>query len=131
MPIPGFATTDGGQPYTRFKAPVLSGQIVDGGVSGGPIPPAGAVMVVQSTASITNQIVTTSATGLARASFIYIPVTTGSLIGAAAPAYVGAGTALAWNDNSASLMVWSSSRASWMMGVAGSSQSGNTTFTTS
>lgn len=134
MPIPGFATTDGGLPYTRFKAPVMSGQIIDSQGSGqvGPIPPAGGVMVIQSTASITNQIVTTSATGLTHASFVYIPVTTGPFNGLGAPPYVGVGTALVWNDNTATFSIWSSSRASWMTGVVGTSfAAGNTTFTTS
>ena len=111
--LPGFSSTDN-TVNTRFKAPVLSGQIVDSVSASGPIPAAGGVLVIQSTASLTNQIVTTSATGLARASFIYVPVTTGGLVGGAAPAYAGAGTPVVWNDNAATLMVWSSSRASWL-----------------
>lgn len=116
MPIPGFATTDNGLPYTRFKAPLMSGSIIDSQGSGqvGPIPPAGGVMVIQSTASITNQVVTTSASGLSRASFIYISLTTGTLVGAAAPPYTGVGTPLVWDDTDAILMVWSSSRGAWL-----------------
>lgn len=114
MPIPGYLSSDTGTPSTRFKAVTMSGTISDGGAAS-PIPPAGGLAVIQSTASIVNQIVTTSATGLARASFIYIPVTTGALTASATPPpYVGCGTPLVWNDTSASLMVWSSSRAAWL-----------------
>jgi len=131
MPIPGFVTTDGGAPSTRFKAPVLTGTLIDA-TAGGPLPPAGAIMGIQSTASVINQIVSTSSAGLSRASFLYIPVTTGGLNGGVAPAYVGAGTPIAWNDATANLMVWSTSRASWMTQVVGTSfAAGNTTFTTS
>lgn len=113
--LPGFVTTDGGLIASRFKAPVLSGTIADSVSSGpGPVPPAGGFIAVQSTASITNQIVTTSATGLARASFMYIPVTTATLVGAAAPFYVGVGAPLVWDDTDAILMIWSSSRSSWL-----------------
>lgn len=113
--LPGFVTTDGGKSYTRLRGPALSGQIADGGV-GGPLPAAGGYICIQSTASITNQVLTTADAVVGRASFTYIPViaTTGSLAGSAAPAYVGAGTPLVWNDNAAFLMVYSSSRASWM-----------------
>ena|SRR5690349_9517739 len=130
--LPGYKSTDGGLKKAGFQGPVLVGKIADAGVSGGPLPVAGGLMCVQSTASITNQVVTTSDTTLgSRASFIYIPVTTGTLIGSAAPPYVGVGTPLVWNDNTATLHIWSSSRSSWMAGVSGSSQTGNTTFTTS
>ena len=99
---------------TRVKGPAAAGQIADSG-TGGPIPSPGGFMCVQSTASVINQVVTTSATGLQNASFVYIPVTTGALTGSTViPPYLGVGTPLVWNDNSASLMVWSSSRAVWM-----------------
>src|SRR5690242_19474719 len=131
--LPGYKSTDGGLKKAGFQGPVLAGKVADAGVSGGPLPAAGGVMCVQSTASLTNQIVTTSdATIGARASFIYIPVTTGGLNGAAAPPYVGVGTPLVCNDNTATFMVWSSSRTSWMTQVVGTSfTAGNTTFTTS
>jgi hypothetical protein len=140
--LPGFVgpnTSTGqdvgrGLTFTRIKGPGMAGQIADGAGgtnSPGPLPPAAGFICIQSTASLTNQIVTTSATGLLNASFMYIPVTTGVLTGAGAPAYTGVGTPLVWNDNLATLAIWSSSRTSWMMGVAGSSQTGNTTFTTS
>jgi hypothetical protein len=113
--LPGFVTTNV-KAYTRLRGPALAGQIADGGASGGPLPAAGGFICVQSTASITNQVITTSDNVVGRSSFVYIPViaTTGSLAGAAAPAYVGAGTPLVWNDNAGFLMVYSSSRASWM-----------------
>jgi len=125
--LPGFITSDN-TVNTRFRAPVLSGHISDN--VGGPLPSAGGFICVQSTAAIANQVVTTSATGLARASFVYIPVTTGTLTGAAAPPFVGVGTALTWNDNSKMLQIWSSGSGSWMSLVATTSMSAGG-FTTS
>jgi hypothetical protein len=120
--LPGYVTATSsvvpgiGLKKTGFQSPVLVGRVADGGTSGvGPLPLAGGVICVQSTASLLNQVVTTSDTTLgARASFIYIPVTTGPLVGSAAPPYLGVGTPLVWNDNAAVLMVWSSSRVSWL-----------------
>ena len=120
MPIPGYGNVSSsdnfvaGGAYTRLRGVAIAGQIADGGVSGGPLPGPSGVVVIQSTASVTNQIVTTSATGLARASFFYIPVTTGNIIGAGAPAFVGTGTALMWNDTAKALAIWSSGSSSWM-----------------
>jgi hypothetical protein len=112
--LPGYATTDGGLAQTGFKAPVLAGRVQDS-PAGGPIPLASGYICVQSTASITNQVVTTSAATVnSRASFPYIPVTTGQLQGAGAPAYVGVGAALAWNDTSRRLMIWSSGAGDWL-----------------
>lgn len=116
MPIPGFSSTTP-QTATRFKAPVLTGSLASNGV-GGPLPLAGGFICLQSTASATAQVVTTSATGLQRASFVYLPVTTGPLTGAAAPPFAGAGTPLVWNDNLKTLQIWSSGSASWMTLVA-------------
>ncbi len=113
---------------TRIKGPAIAGQIADN--AGGPIPSPGGFMCVQSTASVTNQIVTTSATGLQNASFMYIPVTTGPLVGAAAPPFTGVGTPLVFNDNLAQLMVYSTSRSSWMTLIATTSMSAGG-FTTS
>lgn len=112
---------------TRLKAPAIAGQIADN--AGGPIPPPGGVMLVQSTAALTNQVVTTSATGLQNASFVYISVSTGSLTGAAAPPYTGVGTPIHWNDAAKTLQVWSSGSGSWMSQFFGSSATAG--FTTS
>ncbi len=120
--LPGFVgpnTSTGADPgrglsFTRLKGPALAGTVADGGASGGPLPPAGGYICIQSTASLTNQIVTTSATGLLNASHMYVPVTTGILTGGAAPAYTGVGAAFLWDDTDARLLVWSSSRASWL-----------------
>jgi hypothetical protein len=139
--LPGFVgpnTSTGqdvgrGLTFTRIKGPGMAGQIADGAGgtnSPGPLPPAAGFICIQSTASLTNQIVTTSATGLLNASFMYIPVTTGSLVGAGAPAYTGVGTPIVWNDALFSLNIWSSSKASWVVlvtssgGVAGFTTSG-------
>ena len=123
--LPGFVgpnTSTGadvgrGLAFTRIKGPGLSGQVADGAGgtnSPGPLPPAAGFICIQSTASLLNQIVTTSATGLLNASFPYIPVTTGQLQGAGAPAYTGVGAALAWNDTTRRLMIWSSGAADWL-----------------
>ena len=128
--LPGSKTTDGGLKYAGFQGPVLAGKIADvpGGVA---LPAAGGIICVQSTASLTNQVVTTSDTTLgSRASFIYLPVTTGPLAGAAAPPYVGCGTPLVWNDNLKQLMIWSSGSASWMTLIATTSMAAGG-FTTS
>ena len=123
--LPGFITSDN-TVNTRFKAPVLSGQIQD---TPGVINPAGGFMCIQSTAAVLNQVVTTSATGAARASYMYIPVTTGSMTGAAAPPFTGVGTPIIWNDAAKTLQVWSSGSGSWMSQFFGSSATAG--FTTS
>ena len=145
--LPGFVgpnTSTGvdvgrGLSFTRIKGPGMAGQIADSvgfGGTAGPLPPAAGFMCVQSTASITNQIVSTSSSAIQNASFIYIPVTTGPLVtaagaaGAMQPPYQGVGTAIAWNDNLAQLMVWSSGKASWMTLIATTSMSAGG-FTTS
>ena len=137
--LPGYvAATSGvvnyaaGAKKVGFQGPVLAGKVADGGTLGvGPLPVAGGIICVQSTASLLNQVVTTSDTTIgARASFIYIPVSTGPLVGAAAPPYLGVGTPLVWNDNLHQLMVWSSGAASWMTLIATTSMSAGG-FTTS
>jgi len=120
--LPGYVTaTSGvtsaiGLKKVGFNGPILAGKVMDGGTSGvGPLPTAGGLICVQSTADKSNQILSTADAVIgARASFVYIPVTTGPLVGAAAPPYVGVGTPLVWNDNSKVLMVWSSGSASWL-----------------
>lgn len=111
--VPVYLST-AGNIGTRVKGPAVSGQIADGGAAGGPLPNPGGFICVQSTAALTNQVVTTSATGLQNASFVYVPLTTATLVGAAAPPFTGVGTPLLWNDADAILMVWSSSRSSWL-----------------
>ena len=117
MPVPNFvfSTADPGRgrPFTRIQGPVVVGGPRDSTPSG-PLSIASGVIVVQSTASLTNQVVTTSATGAARNSHIYIPVTTGIFQGVAAPAYAGAGAPLLWNDNTRRLEIWSSGAAEWL-----------------
>ncbi len=109
---------------------MLSGKVFDGGAAGGSIPTAGGYICVQSTASLTNQVVTTSVTGFQNASHVYLSVTTGPLVGMAAPPYTGVGTPLVWNDNLAQLQIWSSGKASWMTLIATTSMSAGG-FTTS
>ena len=99
---------------TRLQGPAVSGQAQD--VSGGPLVPAGGFMCVQSTASLTNQVVTTSANVIGnRASYVYIPVLAGSLQGSTAgPPYLGCGTPLLWDDTARRLNIWSSSAGAWL-----------------
>lgn len=131
--LPGYRSTDGGLKYSGFQGPVLAGKIADGGSAGLNLPTAGGVMCVQSTSSLVNQAVSTADAVIAsRASFIYIPViaTTGSLAGSVPPPYLGVGTPLVWSDGAAQLIVYSSSRASWMTLIATTSMSAGG-FTTS
>ena len=130
--LPGFITTDN-TVNTRFKAPVVSGAFQrDGGV-GGPLPLGGGFVCIQSTSSVTNQVVTTADAVIGRASFVYIPVVnSGTLMAGAAPPYTGCGTPIVWNDNLKLLQVWSSGAASWMTQATGSSfAAGGAGFTTS
>ncbi len=126
--LPGYKSTDNGLKKTGFQGPVLAGKVADNG-SSGPLPVAGGVMCVQSTASLTAQVVSTADAVIGnRASFIYIPVTTGPLNGAAAPPYVGVGTPIVWDDTNKRLSVWSSGSGSWMTQL---SSVGGGYFTTS
>ena len=130
--LPGFVSTDGPLANTRFKAPVLSGTLIDSG-SAGPIPPTGGFICVQSTSSITNQTISSSATAAAHNSYVYIPVSTAAAtnwVGAPAPFYTGVGTPIIWNDTAFQLSVWSSSKASWMTLIATTSMAAGG-FTTS
>jgi hypothetical protein len=113
----------------------MTGQIIADQGSGqtGPIPPAGGFICIQSTASITNQTISSSATAAGRNSYVYIPVSTAAAtnwVGAPAPAYTGVGTPIIWNDTAFQLSVWSSSKGSWMTLIATTSMSAGG-FTTS
>lgn len=129
--LPGFITTDGGRKQTRLQGPALSGSIgFDGGVVG-PAPVAGGYICVQATASLINQVVSTSSGVLGgHASFVYIPVLAASITGSsngdqgAAPPYLGCGTPIAWDDTNKWLVVWSSGTGAWL-------KSANTSFTCS
>ena len=121
--LPGYVTASSqtfgiqsGIMPSRFRQVVMSGNVADNVSSGpGPLYPAAGVMVVQSTASLTNQIVSTADAVIgARASFIYIPVSTGTFNGSTGPAFQQCGTPIVWNDALKSLMVWSSGSTSWM-----------------
>lgn len=130
--LPGSITTGDMARPNGFQSPVLAGRVADNVTSGpGPLYKASGFMCVQSTASIVNQILSTADAVIGnRASFVYVPVTTGSLVGAAAPAYTGVGTPIVWNDALKSLNIWSSGSSSWLVlitssgGSAGFSSSG-------
>jgi hypothetical protein len=110
--LPNYLTSVGNI-GTRVKGPALSGEAQQ--VSGGPLPHAGGFICIQSTASLLNQVVSTANAVIAnRASFVYIPVTTGPLVGASAPPYVGVGTPLVWDDANKRLAIWSSGSSSWL-----------------
>jgi hypothetical protein len=141
--LPGYVTASSqtfgiqsGLMPSRFRQIVMSGNVADNTLSSanpGPLYPAAGVVVVQSTASLVNQVVSTADAVIgARASFIYIPVSTGPFNGSTGPAFQGCGTALVWNDAIKALMVWSSGSATWMTQVVGTSfAAGNTVFTSS
>ena len=114
MALPGIQSSDA-TPYTRHKGPVLSGQIQDGTVT----PPPGGFMLVQSTAALTTQIITTTAqTG--RAGFVYITQGTLAVSSstnatiAAAPPYTGAGAALYFDGTRKKLSVYSTIVGDWV-----------------
>ena len=117
MSLPGYVLSSssgytGGEKRTRFGGPVMVGQVADNG-SSGPLPAPGAVICVQSTASLVNQIISTAAPS--RGSYVYIPITTGPLNqSTAAPPYSGVGTPLIWDDTNFRLHIWSSSKGTWM-----------------
>lgn len=119
MPIPMVLTSSdgftGSMKYSRFGGPVFSGTVADGG-SSGPLPAPGAVALIQSTAALVNQVISTGAP--ARGSYIYIPVSTNSMVSsansAAAPPYAGFGAALVWNDADKRLEVYSSGSSGWL-----------------
>lgn len=122
MPLPGFVSTDGGLAHTRFRAPVLSGTLSEGTSSGpGPVPVVGGFIPVQpfnavTTASLNvalNQVLSTAAANIARASFVYIPQTTGAIAtssfagGDSAPQYTSVGAALIWDASNQRLGIYS------------------------
>ena len=117
MSLPGILTTDFGQPNTRFKAPVLSGTLADG--AGGPLPPPGGFMCVQSTAALTTQILTTTGQP-AVSSFVYITqgtlaVTSSSTATiAAAPPYTGSGAAMYFDITRKKLSIYSTGVGDWV-----------------
>lgn len=114
MALPGIQSTDY-NPYTRFKGPVLSGQIQDGAVT----PPPGGIMLVQSTAALLTQIVTTTQQ-TAKAAYVYITQGTLAVSSstntaiAAAPPYTGAGAALYFDGTRKKLSVFSTIVGDWV-----------------
>ncbi len=134
MPLPGFLTTDSGSLGNRFKQPLLSGSIADGGSSGGPVAPIGGLIMVQPVAAITssgasspilNQVVSTAAAAIGAASFVYIPQTTGAIAtssfaaAASAPNYTSVGAALIWDAGNSRLGIYSTAGGSgtWFFSV--------------
>ena len=125
MPLPGFLTTDGGLPNTRFRAPVLVGSVSEGS-SGGPLPIVGGFIPVQSAGTVTtsaaspilNQVVSTLAARVGTASFVYIPQTTGAIAtssfagGDSAPNYTSVGAALIWDAGNSRLGIYSTASGS-------------------
>jgi len=105
--------------YSRFAGPVFSGTIADGGASGGPLPAPGAVALIQSTASLTAQTITTTAQ-TAVASYVYITQGTVAVTSssnatiAAAPPYTGMGAALYFDGTRKKLSVFSTIVGDWL-----------------
>jgi hypothetical protein len=126
MPIPMVLTSSdsftGGHKYNRFGGPIYSGQVADN-ASGGPLPAPGAVALIQSTAPLLTQFVSTGA--MARAGLVFIPQTTGTPVpDAAAPAYTGIGGALVWDSAQKTLCVYSTVTGAWMRPHQGTSSEG-------
>lgn len=142
MALPGFTTTDGGLPNSRFRAPVLSGTIVEGSPSTSqpyPIIGVGGFMAVQgfnavttaATNAVLNQVVSTQAARAVVASYIYIPQTTGPIATSSfasaesAPPYTSCGAALVWDAGRSKLGVYSTASGSgvwlWSSGAFTSS----------
>jgi hypothetical protein len=126
--IPGYvlstsANPSGGIPNTRIPNVVVVGQVTDNTGSGPKYQPGG-VVVIQSTASVINQVVSTAGTGTA--SFIYIPVVAATLVSSSngfqstAPPYTGCGAAMVWNDGAKRLEIWSSGTGAWLAQPAAS-----------
>ncbi len=111
MPLPGIFSSVTAH-NTRFKMPVLSGTIDDGGATAGPLPSPGAFICVQSTAALVSQILTSTGQP-AKSSFVYI--TQGSLAMtsstnaniAADPPYTGSGAAMYYDFTRKKLSIWS------------------------
>ena len=116
MPIPMVLTSSdsftGGMKYSRFGGPIFSGTI---GETGAP----GAVALLQSTASLTAQTITTTAQ-TAKSAFVYITQgtlavssSTNTLI-AAAPPYTGMGAAVYFDGTRKKLSVFSTIVGDWV-----------------
>ena len=103
--------------YSRFGGPVLSGQIADN--AGGPVPAPGAIALVQSTAALTTQIITTTAQPT-KSSFVYITqgtlamTSSGTASISAAPPYTGMGAAMYFDYTRKKLSIYSTGVGDWV-----------------
>lgn len=119
MPIPMILTSSagytGGTPYSRFGGPIYSGTV--GGSD--PQPPICAVALIQSTAALRTQLVTTTGQ-TARSAFVYITQGTLGVSSsntaniAAAPPYTGIGAALYFDATRQKLSVYSTVVGDWL-----------------
>lgn len=127
MPFPTLSSSfpGGGKPSADFGGPVLFGKIKDQGVpTGAQVFPSG-TLLIQSTGTVTNQVISTGAVN--RASLIYVAVSTASLIGAGAPPYTGYGAGMALiASTTPHIEVWSSGANDWIEFFA-STNPGNVT----
>ena len=127
MPIPMVLTSSdnrvGGQKYNRFGGPVYSGQIADNG-SGGPLPAPGAIALIQSTAPLLTQLLSTTPASIARGAFVYIPQTSGGVatssfasLESAVP-YTAQGAALLWTGSKLAVYSTVTGSGVWLMSAA-------------
>ena len=122
MPIPMVLTSSdsftGGMKYSRFGGPVFSGQIADT-APGGPVPAPGALALIQSTAALATQLVTTTAQP-ATSSFVYITQGSVSVTSSntanvgASPPYTGMGAAIYYDTTRKKLSVFSTVLGDWV-----------------
>jgi len=109
----------GGMKYSRFSGPVFSGQVETAGPVGGPLPAPGAIAVLQTTAALLTQLVTTTAQ-LANSSVEYITQGTVSITSSntanvsASPPYTGMGAALYYDTTRKKLSIFSTVLGDWV-----------------
>ena len=135
MPWPNpFASSApaGGKLEATFGGPILLGKMKEGGVAGiGPLVSPSGALLIQSTGSITNQVVSTGAP--TKAAFLYAPVSTASLITAGPPPYQGYGAATVFVNNTTDQHweVWSTQDNEWIRfgQVSTVGSGGGSTFT--
>jgi hypothetical protein len=107
----------GGQKYSRFGAPIYSGGIADN--AGGPVPGPGGIALIQSTAALATQLITTTGQP-AKSGFVYITQGTLTMSSstnaniAASPPYTGQGAAIYFDATRFKLSVFSTVVGDWL-----------------
>lgn len=119
MSLPGLFTSDGGAPFSRFKAPVMSGSLLGATDPGTLSLPPGGFMCIQSTAVAATQLIASSGAP-ATSAYIYIPQGTQAMTSsntaniAASPPYTGCGAAVYFDITRKKLSVFSTGIGDWV-----------------